>query len=122
MLIFSPPGQPQRLDQMTPEEHAALNARIDELQARVDALTARLDSMLAKEPEDPTQRILPIPEHMMPHLPPLPEGKTEWVGRGEFEGLEIEAGQRCVFYWDALHWAFGSTFYFSEKTFHIEAV
>ena len=44
---------------MTPEEHAVLNARIDALQAQVNALTARLDSMLAKEPDDPTQRILP---------------------------------------------------------------
>jgi hypothetical protein len=107
---------------MTLEEIAALNSRIDELQARVDALITRLDSMLAKEPEDPTQRILPIPEHMLPHLPPLPKGKTEWVGRGEFWCLEIDASKRSVFYWDALHWAFGSTFYFSEKTFHIEAV
>jgi hypothetical protein len=107
---------------MTPEEHAALSARIDALQARVDTLITRLDSMLAKEPEDPTQRILPIPEHMLPHLPPLPKGKTEWVGRGEFKGMEIDASRRSVFYWDAFHWDFGPTFYFSEKTFHIEAV
>jgi hypothetical protein len=107
---------------MTPEEHAETNARIDALQAQIDALTARLDSMLANEPEDPTQRILPIPEHMLPHLPPLPKGKTEWVGRGEFKDLEIDALKRWVFYWSKLHWAFDSTFYFSEKTFHIEAV
>ena len=107
---------------MIPEQHAATNARIDALQARVDALTARLDSMLANEPEDPTQRILPIPEHMLPHLPPLPEGKTEWVGRGEFGGREIEAGQRCVFWWQTAFPDFYPTDLFSDPHFHIEAV
>ena len=102
--------------------HAALNSRIDALQARIDALTTRLDSMLAEEPEDPTQRILPIPEHMLPHLPPLPEGKTEWVGRGEFDGLEIEAGNRYVFWWQTTFPDFYPTDLFSDPHFHIEAV
>jgi hypothetical protein len=107
---------------MTLEEITALNARIDELQARVDALIIRLDSMLAKEPDDPTQRIVPIPEHMLPHLPPLPEGKTEWVGRGEFEGLEIKVTRRYVFWWDTAFPDFYQTEFFSDPHFHIEAV
>jgi hypothetical protein len=107
---------------MTPEEHAALNARIDELQARVDALITRLDSMLADESEDPTQRILPIPEHMLPYLPPLPEGKTEWVGRGEFGGRLIDANHRAVFYFYEEGTKSSPTTYFSDTFFHIEAV
>ena len=107
---------------MTPEEHAETNARIDALQARIDALITRLDSMLAKEPEDPTQRIVPIPEHMLPHLPPLPEGRTEWVGRGGFDGVEIEVGQRCVFWWHSRALDFNRTQLFCDPFFHIEAV
>jgi hypothetical protein len=106
---------------MTPE-HAALNARIDALQAQVDALAARLDSMLANEPEDPTQRIVPIPEHMLPHLPPLPKGKTEWVGRGEFDGLEIYADGRHVAYFSKIGQRFFLCIHFSDPHFHIEAV
>lgn len=34
---------------------------------------------------DPTRRVVPIPEEYLP-LPPLPEGKTQWVGRGTFDG------------------------------------
>jgi hypothetical protein len=110
---------------MTPEEHADLNARIDALQARVDTLITRLDSMLAKEPEDPTQRILPIPEHMLPHLPPLPEGKTEWVGRGaewprSGSDNSLPTGNRVVYYWAD---EFIETTHFSGfSLFHIEAV
>jgi hypothetical protein len=107
---------------MNPEEHTALNARIDALQAQIDALTARLDSMLAKEPEDPTQRIVPIPEHMLPYLPLLPEGKTEWVGRGEFGDTLIDAGNRSVFYFYEAGTKSSPTTYFSDPLFHIEAV
>jgi hypothetical protein len=111
---------------MTPEEHADLNARIDALQARVDALITRLDSMLANEPEDPTQRIVPIPEHMLPHLPPLPERKTKWVGRGSewarpSSENSIPTGGRVVYYWTDE--AFIETTHFSGfSLFHIEAV
>ncbi len=114
------PGQPQRPDQMTPE-HAETNARIDALQAQVDALTARLDSMLANEPDDPTQRILPIPGHMLPHLPPLPKGKTEWVGRGEFGPNPLKANDRTVFWFNPAA-KFMPTRIFSRELFHIEAV
>ena len=107
---------------MTPEEHAALNARIDALQAQIDALITRLDSMLANEPEDPTQRIVPIPEHMLPHLPPLPEGKTEWVGRGGFDDTSIPTGDRCVSWWAKSWEEFENAHYFSGTQFHIEAV
>jgi hypothetical protein len=108
---------------MTPE-HAETNARIDALQAQVDALTARLDYMIANEPDDPTQRIAPIPEQMMPHLPPLPEGKTEWVGRGRFEGLEIYAEKRHVAYFinSTRGLRCERTNHFSDAFFHIEAV
>ena len=115
------PGQPQRPDQMTPE-HAETNARIDALQERIDALITRLDSMLANEPDDPTQRILPIPEHMLPHLPPLPEGKTEWVGRGEFDGIWIKANEQTVFWFNPDALKFVQTRIFSRELFHIEAV
>ena len=107
---------------MTPEEHAALNSRIDALQARVNALTDRLDSMLAKEPEDPTQRIVPIPEHMLPHLPPLPKGKTEWVGRGRFGPNSLKANDRAVFWFSPAAVEFVPTRIFSRELFHIEAV
>jgi hypothetical protein len=107
---------------MTLEEITALNARIDELQARINALITRLDSMLANEPEDPTQRIVPIPEHMLPHLPPLPKGKTEWVGRGEFTGRLIDANHRAVFYFYGQGTKSFPTTYFSDSFFHIEAV
>ena len=123
MLIFPPhPSQPQRPDQMTPEESTALNARIDALQAQVDALAARLGSMLADESEDPTQRIVPIPEHMLPHLPPLPEGKTEWVGRGEFGPNPLKANDRTVFWFNPAAVEFVPTRIFSRELFHIEAV
>jgi hypothetical protein len=107
---------------MTLEEITALNARIDELQARVNALITRLDSMLANEPEDPTQRILPIPGHMLPHLPPCPEGKTEWVGRGEFGGNSLKANDRTVFWFSPAAFEFVPTRIFSRELFHIEAV
>jgi hypothetical protein len=106
---------------MTPE-HAETNARIDALQERIDALITRLDSMLANEPDDPTQRILPIPEHMLPHLPPLPEGKTEWVGRGEFDGIWIKANEQTVFWFNPDSLKFVQTRIFSRELFHIEAV
>jgi hypothetical protein len=107
---------------MTPEQHAALNARIDALQARIDALITRLDFMLANEPEDPTQRIVPIPEHMLPHLPPLPEGKTEWIGRGEFGENPLKAKERAVFWFNNPLSIFMPTRIFSRELFHIEAV
>jgi hypothetical protein len=106
---------------MTHEEIAALNARIDELQARVDALITRLDCMIANEPDDPTQRIVPIPEHMLPHLPPLPEGKTAWVGRGEFGPNSLKANDRTVFWFNPVA-KFMPTRIFSRELFHIEAV
>jgi hypothetical protein len=107
---------------MTLEEITALNARIDELQARVEALIIRLDSMLAKEPDDPTQRIVPIPEHMLPHLPPLPKGKTEWIGRGEFGSNPLKTNDRAVFWFSPAVVEFVPTRIFSRELFHIEAV
>ena len=107
---------------MTHQEHTALNARIDALQAQVDALITRLDSMLANEPDDPTQRIVPIPEPMLLYLPDLPVLKTRWVGRGTFEGMEIPCEGQWVYWWNQVNCQFERAHCFSDPHFHIEAV
>ncbi len=102
--------------------HAETNARIDALQAQVDALITRLDSMLANEPEDPTQRVLPIPEYMLLYLPDLPVLKTRWVGRGTFEGMEIPCEGQWVYWWNQVNCQFERAHCLSDPHFHIEAV
>lgn len=74
-------------------------------------------------PEDPTMREVPIPDEYLP-LPPLPEGKTRWVGRGVFEDAVAYAGDRTVFYWwGGTQWLPTATFSSRSPTqFHIEAV
>ena len=71
------------------------------------------------EPEDPTMREVPIPEDAPP-LPPLPEGKTRWVGRGGFDDTTIPTGARIVYFLTTIRWL--ETIAFSTKMFHIEAV
>lgn len=69
---------------------------------------------------DPTRQVVPVPEEYLP-LPPLPEGKTQWVGRGRFKGANYEAGDREVRFWSAVSEWWG-TQWFSMEAFHIEAV
>ena len=116
-----------------------LDAMIDAAQEKADALIDHLDAALEKsEPEfipDPapveaqeysTRLIVPIPVEMIPHLPDLPAGKNEWVGRGSKwpapESLaSIPVGDRVVYYWAGE--AFTETSNFSgEFLFHIEAI
>jgi hypothetical protein len=69
--------------------------------------------------KDPTQRIVPIPEEMLP-LPDAPEGK-KWVGRGRFDLQEYEAERgRCVYYFEHRVWE--PTHMFSTGGFHIELI
>lgn len=69
--------------------------------------------------DDPTQRDLPFPDGL-PELPPLPEGKTRWVHRGRFSGLDIETGDRIVYYADSER--FIQTCRFSTCLHHVEAI
>ena len=71
------------------------------------------------EPTDPTQRIVPIPDEMLP-LPPLPKGYSKWVGRGTFEGQTIRAKGKKIAYWDLDVWE--TTSCLSLDFFHIEAI
>lgn len=79
------------------------------------------------EPEDPTRRIVPIPDHMHP-LPPLPDGYSNWVGRGCGEGLRwhspgIFAENRVVRWRRESIKEWRPTSYFScDQIFHIEAI
>ena len=70
---------------------------------------------------DPTRQVVPIPEEYLP-LPPVPEGKTQWVGRGRFRGARYDAGDRDVRFCWMTKTAWISTDIFSGDRFHIEAV
>lgn len=70
---------------------------------------------------DPTRQVVPIPEEYLP-LPPLPEGKTQWVGRGRFAGERYDAGDRDVRFCWMTNTAWISTDRFSGDLLHIEAV
>lgn len=70
--------------------------------------------------EDPTQRDLPFPDECSPP-PPLPEGKTRWVCRGDFRNFTtIYADGRHVRYWDGEKWSL--TVSFGSAFTHIEAI
>ena len=71
------------------------------------------------EPPDPTRRVVPIPEEMLP-LPPVPEGYDKWVGRGTFGGGLFRGKGRLIRYWGAEKWNLCDNF--SNYQFHIEAV
>ena len=79
-LSPAPPAEPD-------SALAAFNALAEQINAKLDALNARLDRMEARAAAmetvvDPTMRELPWnPE--WPKPPPLPEGKTRWVNRGD---------------------------------------
>lgn len=70
---------------------------------------------------DPTRRVVPIPEEYLP-LPPLPEGKTQWVGRGLF-GHEVHhtQGRDVMFYGTGTN-SWWPTTAMTTYYFHIEAV
>lgn len=69
---------------------------------------------------DPTMRDLPFPEGIVP--PPLPEGKTRWVYRGDDWRVAVKADweTRYVLHLSAGNWK--RTSYFSFNFHHIEAV
>lgn len=71
---------------------------------------------------DPTMRDLPMPTDWPP-LPPLPEGKTRWVNRGDFRNEKPQAaGGRHVRYFSEIDDAWVQTLTFSGAFIHIEAV
>lgn len=73
---------------------------------------------------DPTRRVVPIPEEYLP-LPPLPEGKTQWVGRGRGTNDDKPMKDREVRFYDddtdgSKEWE--RTVSLSLDYFHIEAI
>jgi hypothetical protein len=107
------------------DQHAlsAFNALAAQINANLDAINARLDRMEARAAEmeaiaNPTLReLLWNPE--WPEPPPLPDGKTRWVYRGEDWSGVTWARDREVRYF-ASGW--NHTISFSGYFPHIEAV
>jgi len=85
--------------------------------AAADPLKVAMDDPV--EAEDPTRRELPWGD--LPEPPPLPEGKTRWVNRGEFLKYNISATGRKVAFLDA-EGTWRETFNFSTILPHIEAI
>lgn len=104
---------------------------LDELpQPRVPQPTAGLSPEAAKaiqaatdEAADPTRRDMPFPDGVVP--PPLPEGKTRWIYRGNDlpDTGKFLVGDRCVRWLDDTvgEWKHTATFSI-EGVHHIEAV
>jgi len=119
--LSSKPGLGIMVDDLR-KQKAALVQRNIELQdiitaqkKEIAALKANTQSIAA---ENPTMRELPWGD--LPSPPPLPEGKTRWVNRGTFKNLEIPAGNREVWWLNFGDW--NTTGYFSDLSYHIEAV
>jgi hypothetical protein len=85
--------------------------------AAADPLKVAMDDPV--ESEDPTRREFPWGD--LPEPPPLPEGKTRWVNRGEFLKYDISANGRKVAFLDA-EGTWRETFNFSTILPHIEAI
>lgn len=71
---------------------------------------------------DPTMRDLPMGTDW-PELPPLPEGKTRWVNRGDFRNVKAvrqPGGRDHIKYFDGDEWC--NTREFSGPFIHIEAI
>lgn len=96
---------------------------LDETDARLPTIAAADPLKVAMddpvEDEDPTRRELPWGD--LPEPPPLPEGKTRWVNRGEFLKYDISATGRKVAFLDA-EGTWRETFNFSTILPHIEAI
>ena len=91
----------------------ALDCEIDAMQLLCDALNAN---------SDPTMREVEIPAEMYP-LPPLPEGKTRWMGRGFFaQKWHGPFRDRVIKYYEKIGNEWCSTRYFGYNFFHIEAI
>jgi hypothetical protein len=84
--------------------------------AAADPLKVAMDDPV--EAEDPTRRELPWGD--LPEPPPLPEGKTRWVNRGEFPGIQIYAPDRDIRWLSFGKWKL--TIHFSSTAPHIEAI
>lgn len=65
--------------------------------------------------------MVPIPPEYLP-LPPLPEGKTQWVGRGRFDGQRHRAHGSDVYFYCYQRNDWFRTNYFSYSPLHIEAI
>lgn len=70
---------------------------------------------------DPTRQVVSIPAEYLP-LPPLPEGKTQWVGRGTFADVCYAGGDREVRYFGTRAPKWYPTPDFDMDLFHIEAI
>lgn len=75
----------------------------------------------AVEPLDPTRRVVPIPEEMLP-LPPVPEGYDRWVGRGRFPETIFEGDGRVIQFWGTSSSIWIACDTFDSNYFHIEAI
>ena len=124
----------------TPEQLAALAARTrdDEDPALAD-VRWQATPEAAPEPEpwdeptptetdefnsDPTRREIAWPlEISVTELPDLPEGKTQWVYRGTFEGKRYECtDDRSVFFYSSASKFWSKSIDFSTSLHHIEAI
>jgi hypothetical protein len=102
---------------------AAFDALAAQINAKFDAINARLASMESRAAAmetiaDPTMRELPWnPE--WPEPPPLPEGKTRWVYRGDnWHGVTWTFARYVRYYADGWNITISFSGYFP----HIEAV
>jgi hypothetical protein len=101
----------------------AFNALAAQINAKLDSINDRLDRMETRAAEmeaiaNPTLRDLPW-NHEWPEPPPLPEGKSRWVYRGEDWCGITWAKDREIRYF-ASGW--NRTISFSGYFPHIEAV
>lgn len=73
---------------------------------------------------DPTRREIAWPlEISVTELPDLPEGKTQWVYRGTFEGKRYECtDDRSVFFYSSASKFWSKSIDFSTSLHHIEAI
>lgn len=78
----------------------------------------RKKGSLVYERQDPTRRVVPIPDGMLP-LPPAPEGKV-WVGRGTFPDRGYHGMFKVPAYWEDNQWK--RCLCFSGDFFHIELI
>lgn len=132
-LLAKPSAVEDTADPAPGHPELSLNDMIAEAQGKADALIERLDAAL--EPSDPfatdlddgtpaddgTHRDLPFPDGIVP--PPLPEGKTRRIYRGDDfpAGNGISANGRHVLFTDGDGvWHFAAEFSYSVH--HIEAI
>jgi hypothetical protein len=110
-----------------PHTLAAFESLAAQINAKLDAINARLDRMEARAAameiiDDSTMRELPW-DTTWPEPPPLPDGKTRWVNRGD-EWRGTHSAENRDVRWlqkNPTLWIKASEFSVSG-THHIEAV